>query len=143
MGLAGQEDGRVDETASMPGQLRADVDTFDHLPGLQRGEHLRRTDKAVTIAGRWYGRDVVAKQLTSAEAYWVNRFAHEVSVYRAFAVTPLPWRVPQLHYAGRRVLVIERLPGTPPHTDRYPPRLPEPTVTGMLDALTAFAAWKP
>lgn len=133
----------MDEMASMPGQFPADVDTFDHLPGLQRGEQLRRTDKAVTIAGCWHGRNVVAKQLTSSKAHWVTRFAHEVSAYRAFGATPLPWRVPRLHYAGRRVLVIERLPGASPHTDRYPPRLPEPIVTQMIDALTAFAVWQP
>ena len=131
------------ETARMPDQSPTDVDTVDHLPGLQHGEQLRRTDKAVTIAGRWHGRDVVAKQLTSSERHWDRRFAHEVSVYRAFAATPPPWRVPRLHHAGRRVLIIERLPGASPHTDRYPPRLPEATVTGMIDALTAFAAWQP
>ena len=131
------------ETASMPDQSPTDVDTFDHLPGLQQGEQLRRTDKAVTIAGRWHGHDVVAKQLTSSERYWVKRFAHEVSVYQAFTTTPPPWRVPRLHHAGRRVLIIERLPGAPPHTDRYPPRLPEPTVTAMINALTSLAAWQP
>jgi aminoglycoside phosphotransferase (APT) family kinase protein len=41
------------------------------------------------------------------------------------------------------VLIIERLPGACPHSDRYPPRLPEFVVTGMIDALTAFASWQP
>ncbi|MGW4945027.1 hypothetical protein ACWEOZ_25940 [Actinoplanes sp. NPDC004185] len=131
------------ETAGMPGDLPAGADTFDLLPGLQRGEQLRRTDKAVTVAGRWHGRDVVAKQLISSERQWVERFAHEVSAYQAFAVTPPPWRVPLLQYAGHTVLVIERLPGAPPHTDRYPPRLPEPIVTAMIDAMAAFASWRP
>lgn len=131
------------ETASPPSQVPADVDTLDQLPGWHPGELLRRTDKAATTAGRWHSCDVVAKQLTSSERHWAKRFAHEVSAYRAFAAAPPPWPVPRLHYAGRRVLIIERLPGAPPHTDRYPPRLPELTVTGMIDALTAFAAWQP
>lgn len=118
-------------------------DEFVRLPHLQRGEELRRTDKAVTVAGRWQGQDVVAKQLTSSEPQWVKRFAHEVAAYQAFAAAPPPWRVPRLLHASHTVLVIERLPGAPPHTDRYPPRLPETTVTGMIDALIAFAAWRP
>ncbi|MFI5933849.1 aminoglycoside phosphotransferase family protein [Actinoplanes sp. NPDC051494] len=129
--------------ASTPGKFLTDLDTLDNLPGLQQVEQLRRTDKAVTIAGRRHGRDVVAKQLTSSERHWGKRFAHEVGAYREFATTPVPWRVPRLHHAGPRLLVIERLPGAPPHTDRYPPRLPQPVVTGMIDALTAFAAWQP
>jgi hypothetical protein len=141
--LAGQQDGQVHETASTPAHPPTDVDTLDHLPDLQQGEKLRQTDKAVTIAGRWHGHEVVAKQLTSSEGHWATRFAHEISAYRAFAATPPPWRTPRLHYAGHRVLIIERLPGASPHTDRYPPRLPEPTVTGMIDALTAFNAWQP
>ncbi|MCM4082255.1 aminoglycoside phosphotransferase family protein [Paractinoplanes hotanensis] len=129
--------------ASTPGGFLTDVDTLLDLPGLQQVKQLRRTDKAVTIAGRWRGQDVVAKQLTSSERHWVKRFAHEVSVYRAFATTPPPWRVPRLHHAGRRLLIIDGLPGASPHTDRYPPRLPEPVVAGMIDALVAFAEWQP
>ncbi|GLY99841.1 aminoglycoside phosphotransferase family protein [Actinoplanes sp. NBRC 103695] len=131
------------ETASTPTQPSTDVDTLDHLPDWEQGEKLRQTDKAVTIAGRWRGHDVVVKQLSSAERHWAKRFAHEISAYRAFAATPPPWRTPRLHYAGRRVLIIERLPGASPHTDRYPPLLPEPTVTAMIGALTAFNAWEP
>jgi phosphotransferase family enzyme len=133
----------VDETASASSQVPADIGALDHLPGRHPGEQLRRTDKAVTIAGRWHGHDVVAKQLTSSERHWVKRFTHEVSTYRAFTDAPPPWPVPRLHHAGRRVLIIERLPGKSPHTDRYPPRLPGRIVTGMIDALTGFAAWQP
>ncbi|MEV4708685.1 aminoglycoside phosphotransferase family protein [Actinoplanes sp. NPDC049316] len=133
----------MDETASASSQVPADVDTLDHLPGWYPGEQLRRTDKAVTIAGRWHGHDVVAKQLTSSERHWVKRFTHEVSAYRAFTDAPPPWPVPRLHHAGSRVLIIERLPGASPHTDRYPPQLPERIVRGMIEALTGFAAWHP
>ena len=88
--------------ASTPGTFLTDVDTLDDLPGLQQVEQLRRTDKAVTIAGRRHGQDVVAKQLTSSKRHWSKRFAHEVGVYRTFATTPLLWRAPRLHHAGRR-----------------------------------------
>jgi hypothetical protein len=127
----------------MPDEIPAGDDELDRLPHLQRGEELRRTDKAVTVGGRWHGHDVVAKQLTSSDRHWVKRFAHEVAAYQAFETAPPPWRVPRLLYVGRTLLIIERLPGAPPHTDRYPPRLSETTVTGMIDALTAFAAWRP
>jgi len=137
----------VHETAGTPPHAHAtatvDVDTLDRLPGWQPGELLRETDKAVTISGRWHGLDVVAKQLTSSERHWVKRFTHEVVAYRAFAATPPPWPAPRLHHAGRRVLIIERLPGAPPHTDRYPPPLAEHTVTSMINALTGFATWQP
>lgn len=129
-------------TASMPEHPPAG-DAFAQLSGFQRGEQLRETDKAVTVAGRWRGEEVVAKQLTSSDRHWVKRFAHEVTAYQVFAAAPPPWRVPRLYYAGQRLLVIQRLPGAPLHTDRYPPRQPEATVTGMIDALTAFAAWQP
>ncbi|MFC7280206.1 phosphotransferase [Paractinoplanes rhizophilus] len=118
-------------------------DAFDVPPDLERGELLRRTGKAVIVAGRWRGHDVVAKRLSSTDRHWVRRFAHEVAAYRVFAVWPPPWRVPRLHYAGRTVLVIERLPGEPPHADRYPPRLGASTVTGMFTALAGLAAWRP
>lgn len=130
-------------TASMPDHPPTGDDEFEQLSGFQHGEQLRETDKAVTVAGCWRGVEVVAKQLTSSERHWVKRFAHEVTAYQVFAASPPPWRTPRLHHAGRRLLVIQRLPGAPPHTDRYPPRLPEATVTGMIDALTAFAAWQP
>jgi hypothetical protein len=133
----------VQVTASMPGDCPAGDDAFDQLPDLQRGELLRQTDKAITIAGRWHGQDVVAKQLTSSERHWARRFTHEVAAYQAFTTTPPPWRVPRLHYADRAVLIIERLPGVPPHTDRYPPKLPETAVAGMIDILTVFAEWQP
>lgn len=131
------------ETASASSQVPADVDAVDDLAGWHPGEQLRRTDKAVTTAGRWHSRDVVAKQLISSERHWVRRFTHEVSAYRAFADAPPPWPVPRLHHAGRRLLIIERLPGASPHTDRYPPPMAEHTVTGMIEALTGFAAWQP
>ncbi|WP_125811430.1 phosphotransferase [Actinoplanes sp. ATCC 53533] len=130
-------------TPSVPDRPLAGDDVFEHLPGFQLGERLRATDKAVTVAGRWRGEEVVAKQLTSTDRHWVKRFAHEVTAYQVFAASPPPWRTPRLHYAAQRLLVIQRLPGAPPHTDRYPPRLPEATVTGMIDALAAFAAWQP
>ena len=129
--------------ASMPGGFPAGNDAFEQLPGLQRGELLRRTDKAVTIAGRWHGHEVVAKQLISLDGRWARRFAHEVAAYQVFAAAPPPWRVPRLHHAGSAVLIIERLPGVPPHTDRYPPRLPEMAVAGMIDVLAVFARWEP
>lgn len=127
----------------MPDNPPAGDDPFEQPSGFQRGEQLRETDKAATVAGRWRGEQVVAKQLTSSDRHWLKRFAHEVTAYQVFAAAPPPWRVPRLHYAGQRLLVIQRLPGAPPHTDRYPPRLSEVTVTGMINALAAIAATRP
>jgi hypothetical protein len=70
---------RVQVTANMPDLPPAGDDAFAQLSGFQRGEQLRETDKAVTVAGRWRGEEVVAKQLTSSDRHWVKRFSHEVA----------------------------------------------------------------
>ena len=118
-------------------------DVFGDLAEFELDGPLSRTDKAVTAAGWWRGREAIAKRLTSGERHWRKRFAHEVDAYRVFVACPPDWRVPELFHAGETVLVIERLPGSPPHTERYPLALPEPIVTGLLDALATFAAWRP
>lgn len=138
-----RQDGRVQRSAGVPDAVEAGDKTQVQLEGLESGQLLRRTDKAVTSAGRWHGYEVVVKQLTSGDPHWTRRFAHEIAAYRAFAGSMPPWRVPRLYHVGQDVLVIERLPGEPPHTDRYPPRLPGSIVTAMLDALTVFAGWDP
>jgi hypothetical protein len=51
----------------MPGDHPVGDDAVDVLPDLERGELLRRTGKAVIVAGRWRGHDVVAKRLSSTE----------------------------------------------------------------------------
>lgn len=133
----------MQRSAGVPDAPEAGDMTKARLEGFELGRLLRQTDKAVTSAGRWHGHDVVTKQLTSSDLHWTKRFAHELAAYRAFASSPPPWQVPRLYHASRDILVIERLPGAPPHTDRYPPRLPESIVTGMLDALAVFAGWDP
>jgi hypothetical protein len=59
----------VQVTASMPDNPPAGDDPFAQLAGFQHGEQLRENDKAVTVAGRWRGEDVVARQLTSSDRH--------------------------------------------------------------------------
>jgi hypothetical protein len=117
-----------------------DLDALD-LGGTVVGPVLRTTDKSWLAEGTHGGRPVVVKVLTSADPAWRARFAHEIDVYHALADHPAPARTPELvHTDGTRVLIVERLPGRPLGTDRYPAAVdPEPA----LRALAAFAGWMP
>lgn len=115
------------------------------VPGLAiSGEPvLRLTDKAVTVAGSHRGRPAIIKILLADAGYWRDRFAHETLMYRGFAVRPPAFVVPDLYFAGPRVLVLQRLPGQAAHPDRYPPPLSPAVVRAMVTALIELSGWQP
>lgn len=83
----------------------------------------------------------MVKILTSTDDAWRARFVHEIAVYRALADRQAPVRTPELlHTDGERVLVLERLPGGPLGTDRYPAAV---DLEPALRAITAFRGWTP
>lgn len=112
------------------------------LGGTVVGPVLRTTGKSIVRAGRHDGRPVAVKVLTSTDAFWRATFAREIAVYRTLAASPAPVRTPALvHTDDARVLVVERLPGRVLAEDRHP-EVTEP-VGPALDALAAFAGWRP
>jgi hypothetical protein len=76
--------------------------------------------KSELVAGTVGDAHVVAKRLARPDAVWAWYFAREIAIYRAFATTPPPVRVPALVAAADDVLVIERLPGMPLAERRSP-----------------------
>lgn len=106
---------------------------------------LHTTDKTLLAAGHRGGRPVVVKALTSTDPFWREKFAHEISVYRALADTPAPVDTPALvHTDGHSVLVLDRLPGRVLDLDRYPTRaLTDDELTAAIATVTRFGTWSP
>lgn len=121
-----------------------DLATID-LGGAEVDEVLRASDKSLLARGNHHGQPVVIKVLRTTEEFWRVKFAHEIRLYQAFTGSPPPVRVPRLvHTDGHGVLVTERIPGHPVHTERYPDRpLDAATVNAVLTTVTAFARWNP
>ncbi|MEV4436238.1 aminoglycoside phosphotransferase family protein [Streptomyces sp. NPDC049585] len=115
------------------------------FPGFLAESLLRRTGKAVILAGTYAGTVAVAKVLTTRERVWREKFAREAAAYGAFTADAPPVHVPRL-LAGDSdsgVMILQRVPGEPLHVDRYPPALPLPTVQAAVDTLALLADWRP
>jgi hypothetical protein len=100
-----------------------------------------RTDKSVLVIGD----RVVAKSLAVDDEHARARFAHEADVHRGFVLHPPPVGVPRLMLTdGVRLLVLQRAPGQPLGTERYPARpLAQPSVDAALQAISKLNAWQP
>ena len=110
-------------------------------PGFEPIEELPAR-KSQLLAGTFDGAPVVAKRLARANDVWAWYFAREVAIYRAFAASPPPVRVPKLYVATDDVLVIERLPGEPLATLRSPQAdLAEPTIRGLVETHLRLATY--
>ncbi|GAB2745958.1 hypothetical protein GCM10027174_19800 [Salinifilum aidingensis] len=102
------------------------------------------SDKALVTAGHLDGHPVVAKQLTSLDAYWRGRFAHEIAVHRAVAQPPAPAGPPQLRDTdGQCVLVVDDLGGAALHPQRYPQHVCLPQLRAALATLHRLHTWAP
>ncbi len=114
-------------------------------PGLRVDAVLRRTNKAVLLAGVLDNVDVVAKVLIDPDAFWHTKFATEIATYQAFTATPPPVPTPQLLAADTDggVLVMTRLPGAPVSPDRYPGSLHPSKVVMMLRTARQLQEWTP
>ncbi|MEU3878245.1 aminoglycoside phosphotransferase family protein [Streptomyces sp. NPDC029704] len=115
------------------------------VPGFVAEELLRRTSKALILAGTYADTAAVAKVLTARERIWREKFAREAAAYEAFSAGAPPVHVPRL-LAGDSddgIMILQRIPGEPLHVDRYPPALPLPTVQAAVDALALIADFRP
>ena len=107
---------------------------------------LCRTGNALLIAGDTDDGPVVAKLLTDHDPYWTDKAVAEINVYRAFARTPPPVRVPRLIAADEDdcILILERIDGR--HPIRTRDRHPDHPVTSddleaMLRTVADLATW--
>lgn len=100
-----------------------------------------RTAKSVVAIGE----RVVAKSLAVDGEYARARFAHEATVHRRFIAYPPPVRAPKLILTdGLRLLVVERLPGEPLNSERFPGNLSESTrLDALLRTLEKLHEWQP
>jgi hypothetical protein len=130
----------------MRGRSRpAELDDLSRSLNFRFEATLRRTDKTLLVSGRLGRQPVVVKLLLDPDPFWAAKWRHEISMYRTFTRHHPPVRVPALlHTDGTRVLILERLPGRPLDSDRYPTRsIDDRAVLSALDALRALAAWHP
>jgi aminoglycoside phosphotransferase (APT) family kinase protein len=117
-----------------------------HLPGFSPGGPLLRNGKAILAIGMLGGQRVLVKHPIEPDEFWRQRFLHELAIYRAFAASPPPVRVPALHLADdeAELLVVDWIEGRPIATQRYPTASPSPeALTLVLDTLGALPAWRP
>ncbi|WP_028479771.1 phosphotransferase [Nocardia sp. CNY236] len=103
----------------------------------------RSSEKTALAFGHHRDRPVVIKVLRSTEPFWRARFIHEIGIYRAFAESPPPVRVPELISTdGESVLVIERIDAEELDSERYPKQTVAPQLFDTaLATTTAFSTW--
>ncbi|MFD6563063.1 phosphotransferase [Micromonospora profundi] len=112
--------------------------------GVGIGRVVHRTDKAVVATGRYDGRPVIAKLLTTDDPYWVGRRHHELRTYELFVDQPPPVTVPHTLWADDRLTVLTRLPGQRLHDQRHLTHDLKPSTARLvLDTLDALSAWTP
>ncbi|HEV2374509.1 MAG TPA: aminoglycoside phosphotransferase family protein [Streptosporangiaceae bacterium] len=106
---------------------------------------MRVGGKSVVVAGHIGDQPVVAKVLADDSPQWRAKHQHEIAVYKTFAKHHPPLRVPRLvRTDGERILVLERIPGAPLDTSRYPTRvLSGEEVRGAIALVGALAGWQP
>jgi len=101
-----------------------------------------RARKSELLAGELDGAPVIAKRLLRPNVVWEWYLAREIAIYRAFAASPPPIRVPRFVAASDDVLVIERLLGAPVAKLRRPrAELTTETVRSMIELHDRLAAW--
>ncbi|MFJ5927162.1 aminoglycoside phosphotransferase family protein [Kitasatospora sp. NPDC092948] len=144
---------RVDPAALQTPAVRAVLANVARIcPAFLPRQVLREGSRHILIAGTIGRAPVVAKCLAPAAlrgpqaAQLVDRFHHEVAVYRAFVRHRPPVRMPRLVAADhdRCVLVLERVPGRPAARERHPANAPTPgEVRAVLGAVRTLNLWRP
>ncbi|MFB7666760.1 aminoglycoside phosphotransferase family protein [Kitasatospora sp. NPDC056138] len=144
---------RVDPAALQTPAVRAAVANISRIcPAFLPRQVLREGSQHILIAGTIGRAPVVAKcvapQALRSEQHTqlVERFHHEVAVYRAFVRHRPPVRLPRLVAADhdRCVLVLERVPGRPASRERHPVNAPTPgEVRAVLGAVRTLNLWRP
>ncbi len=111
-------------------------------PGFRAIGRPRRARKSEVLAGELDGMPVIAKRLLGDNAVWSWYLAREIEIYRAFAASPPPLRVPRFVAASEDVLVIERLTGGEVAKLRRPhAELSAESVHALVAMHDAIATW--
>ena len=111
-------------------------------PGFRASAPVRLARKSELLWGELDGIAVVAKRVRTPGPVWAWYFAREIAIYRAFARTAPPVRIPRLIAADPDVLIIEALPGAPLATLRHPAApLAPATIDRMIAIRDALAAY--
>ncbi|MFF0298240.1 aminoglycoside phosphotransferase family protein [Kitasatospora sp. NPDC004614] len=144
---------RVDPAALQTPAVRAVLANVARIcPAFLPRQVLREGSRHILIAGTIGRAPVVAKCLAPGAlrgpqaAQLMDRFHHEVAVYRAFVRHRPPVRLPRLVAADhdRCVLVLERVPGRPAARERHPANAPTPgEVRAVLGAVRTLNLWRP
>ncbi|MGW1073131.1 phosphotransferase [Streptomyces sp. NPDC002537] len=80
------------------------------------------------------------------EGFWREKFAREAAAYHAFARSTPPVHLPRLLGADAQagIVILERMPGQPLHTERCPPVPLQPSrVRAAVDTVGRLAHWRP
>ncbi|MDH6579452.1 aminoglycoside phosphotransferase family protein [Kitasatospora sp. MAP5-34] len=144
---------RVDPATLQTPAVRAALANIARIaPAFLPRQVLREGSRHILIAGTIGRAPVVAKclapQAARGEQYQqlIERFHHEVAVYRAFVRHRPPIRMPRLVAADhdRCVLILERVPGRPAARERHPVNAPTPgEVRAVLGAVRTLNLWRP
>ncbi len=126
-------------------QVPDDVAAAVEQLGLRVAKIIHRTDKTLLAKGLLSEQPVAVKCLLTPDPFWTAKWRHEVHVYRVFADSPPPLRVPRLLYTDNtRLLVLEWLEGRSLDDDRYPQHALSAdeidTVLGCLNAVNQWSA---
>ncbi|MER6915083.1 aminoglycoside phosphotransferase family protein [Streptomyces sp. NPDC000594] len=139
--------GRIDLSGAQGTQLRMAVASVHRIcPEFHPVQVLRRSGRSVLIVGTTGRTTAVAKCLLDRSSVWVERFRHEIAVYRTFVRQRPPVRAPRLIAADPEncTLVIERMPGRPAALSRHPAEAPpRADSTAVLAAITRLNSWRP
>lgn len=124
-------------------QVPDDIAAAAERLGLRVVKVIQRTDKTMLAKGLLAEQPVAVKCLLGSDPFWTAKWRHEVHVYRVFADSPPPLRVPRLLYTDNtRLLVLEWLEGRRLDDDRYPQRaLSADEVDAVLGCLNAVNQW--
>jgi len=101
----------------------------------------QRVRKSELLPGEHRGTPVIAKRLLRPDPVWDWYFAREVAIYRAFAATQPPVRVPGVHATSDDVLVIERFDAPLARLRRPAAELPSSTIEAAIGYHDRLAAW--
>ncbi|OEU96461.1 aminoglycoside phosphotransferase family protein [Streptomyces oceani] len=138
---------RLDLSGSLGAQLRSVILSVQRVcPEFQPARLLRRSGRSVLLAGEVARRPVVAKALLDQSPEWLERFGHEIAVYRAFVRHRPPVRVPRLVAAdpASGTLVTERMAGQPAALKRHPMEATSPPdARAVLGAVCRLNQWRP
>ncbi|MGY1434246.1 aminoglycoside phosphotransferase family protein [Streptomyces reniochalinae] len=139
--------GRLDLSGPHGAQLRAAIASIHRVcPDFAPVQLLRKRGRSVLLAGTAGRNTVIAKCLLDHSPAWVERFQHEIAVYRAFVRHRPPIRTPRLIAADPDTctLVIERVPGRVAAAQRHPLQAPPAAdLRAVLGSFHRVNHWEP